>query len=70
MEKIKWDLEKDKFLPEVKSVLICQNCGWLITNPHIKSDRDKGIDDRDECPNCLVRITSAIQEIKKEKGKK
>ena len=41
---IKWDLKKEKFLAWVKSVLICNYCGWLIQNPR-KMDT--------YCCNCL-----------------
>lgn len=60
-EKIKWDLEKEKFLPWVTSVLICNICGWLIQNPR------PGIDK--ECCNCgedYEETHSEIQHIRKE----
>lgn len=41
--KIEWDLTKDKFDKWVKSVLICEECGWLLQNPR-KMDA--------VCPNC------------------
>lgn len=30
---IKWDLNKDRFPSDVKEVLICNSCGWLIQTP-------------------------------------
>jgi len=59
--KIHWDLEKDKFPYEVRSVLICQVCGWLVGNPRA--------DDSKKCSNCGVKITNSIEEIKREKKK-
>jgi len=61
MQKIKWDLEKERFLPETKSVMICNHCGWLIQNP-------RPIDG--QCDNCRKNYkdtNSEIQLIKKEK---
>lgn len=43
MEKIYWDLTKERFLEGTKSVIICNHCGWLIHNP-IEKDKD--------CCNC------------------
>lgn len=61
MQKVKWDLEKERFLPETKSVLICNYCGWLIQNP-------RPIDDHcDNCGKNYQETNSEIQFIKKEK---
>lgn len=63
MNKIQWNLEKEKFLPETHSVLICEHCGWLIQNPN-------PIDDHcDNCGKLYSKTNSKIQKIQKETKK-
>ena len=51
MAKIKWDLEKDKFPGYVKTIIICNNCGWLIYNPRITDIKgEQSLDTH--CCNC------------------
>jgi len=63
MTKINWNFKKLNLLPNVRSVLICNNCGWLIQNP-------RKIDAEAHCDNCkktYKETNSKIQTIEKEK---
>lgn len=51
MEKIKWDLTKEKFSENVKSAIICNNCGWLVSDPKT-FDKNKRPPFDENCPNC------------------
>lgn len=59
---INWDIEKD-FDKTVRSILVCNKCGWCITNPR---EEDSNI-----CDNCRVSYLttkSKIKTIKKEQS--
>lgn len=63
MEKINWDLSKEKFPEGTKSVIICNHCGWLTSSP-IEKDKN--------CPNCTKSYKETKSEEKRieQKGKK
>jgi hypothetical protein len=63
MNKIEWDLEKEVFLPETHSVLICGYCGWLIQNPQ------PGDAKCDNCGKLYEKTNSKIHKIKRRKDK-
>ena len=57
MHKISWNLEKGVFPEWVKSVVICNYCGWLIYNPRETDET---------CPGCggsYKQTDSKIQKI-------
>ncbi len=63
MEKICWDLTKEKFPEGTKTIIICNYCGWLACNP---IEKDK------KCPNCGKDYKETKSEEKRieQKGKK
>ena len=64
MHKIKWDLEKEKFGSDVRTVIICEECGWLISNPIVPDEKNSKIFD-DTCPNCGKLYKETKSEIRK-----
>lgn len=55
MEKITWDLSKEKFPVGTKTIIICNECGWLVRNP---IEKDK------ECCNCGKSYKETKSEIR------
>lgn len=61
MNKIKWNIkEETDFLANTKTVIICNECGWLMRNPSEKEIK---------CENCgltFEQTKTAIENVKGE----
>lgn len=63
MLKITWDLAKEEFPNFVHSVLICENCGWLIYNPKLEGGKFAKVNEI--CDNCRIPYTASNSKIQR-----
>ena len=69
MKKIYWNLSKEKFDSTVKNVMICNECGWLVSNPKLEEKGKRPPFDT-YCPNCRKSYKETKSELKPIKHRK
>ncbi len=69
MDKIKWDLSKERLPENTTSVIICNHCGWLTCNPKLEN-KDKRPPFDKECPGCGKSFEETKSEEKRVEQKR
>lgn len=70
--KITWDFSKDRLPEGTTSIIICNKCGWLISNPKLE-DKGKKPPFDENCPGCgksFKETKSEEKRFEQPKGKK